>query len=292
METMLAGSLAGAVPLSHSVGKPVAAQDNHGPSLTDTRRITWTRRPIREDAPDTLQSFLRRSEADGSSVLVAFPPGWRTNQLVYYQSDEAVFVLEGDFGIGGHTLKTGQYCYLPDRMTRKDIYSVEGCVVIAFFSRISKHYAADPAQSPPNQGLEVVNPWRISWRAITTPERDASGTLLSKALRDAPSANDRTFLLNLTAGFSFRGRLTCTGWYEFFLLSGNLLVGDERCTPGAYVFTPAGVSLGPVCTETGALLLARFARDSRPDYSSLPGAEGLLDNYLAAAKYVTPPDMN
>src|SRR5712691_2724282 len=111
--------LAGAVPLADPASKVVAVQDNHSPSFTNTRRIAWTRRPIREDAPDTLQAFLRRSEANGSAVFVAFPRGWRTNQLVYYQSDEAIFVLEGDFGIGGHTLKTGQYCYLPDRMTRK-----------------------------------------------------------------------------------------------------------------------------------------------------------------------------
>ncbi len=118
------------------------------------------------------------------------------------------------------------------------------------------------------------------------------GTLLAKPLRDAASAKDRTFLLNLSAGFSLLGQLTCTGWYEFLLLSGNVLVGDERYTPGAYVFTPAGVPVGPVCTETGALLLAHFARNSRPDYSSLAGAESLVDNYLAAAQYAPPPRAN
>src|SRR5262245_25680400 len=76
MEAMLAGGmgrLAGAVPVADPTSKSVAVQDNHSPSFTDTRRIAWTRRPIREDAPDTLQAFLRRSESDGSAASLLFP---------------------------------------------------------------------------------------------------------------------------------------------------------------------------------------------------------------------------
>jgi hypothetical protein len=266
--------------------------DRQAKLCLETPGLPWTRRRIREDAPETFQRFLRRSPETGTAVIVFFPPGWCTEQLVYYDSDEAIFVLEGDFTVGNQNLGPGQYCYMPRRMIRKHISSRQGAVVLAFFSRISGHFSADPLHSDEaNEGLEVVDTWSHPWQIMQNPgSHGLSGTLLLKFLRNEAGDASRTCLVNLAPGFAIRGAATASGWQEWFLLSGCLMLGRERCVPGAYGYLPAGASGGPACTETGALLLVRVERSFEMQFVPTEEGRKFVDDYLAKAAYSRRPD--
>lgn len=261
------------------------------PFLVDALSLPWRSYRIREDAPETQQALLRRSPDTGVAVVVFFPPGWRTEQLVYYEADEAIFVLDGDFGIGDWTLTTGQYCYLPYRMIRKDIYTRGGALVLAFFNRLAKHLPADPARAGhANQGLEVVDCWRTRWQeAPEVNEGALAGPWHYKELRAQPSSPERTLLISLSPGFALFGKAVAAEPEEFFLLSGNLLVGEQRCRPGAYGYFPGETAVGPACTETGALLLVRSSSQMPLEITGSQEAREQVAHYLATCRYLAPP---
>lgn len=111
----------------------------------------------------------------------------------------------------------------------------------------------------------VVREEEREWREFSIPE---SSPPVKIALLNQSSENRaRTMLVRFAPGWS----RPASGYYEaneeFFVLEGDLTIGDSTFGPGDYGLIPAGSLRGPSSSKQGALTLARFdgpARWQRP----------------------------
>jgi len=86
---------------------------------------SWTASAV----PGVSVKVLRRNKATGESTsLVRFDPGTRF-PAHNHPAGEEIFVLEGDFTVGGHRMTAGDYLYTPP--DGKHAASTEGgCLVL------------------------------------------------------------------------------------------------------------------------------------------------------------------
>jgi hypothetical protein len=86
--------------------------------------------------------------------------------------------------------------------------------------------------------------------------------ILSGGLDEAKKRGSRTRLLRFKPGIFTTAPFVHAYWEEVYLLSGDLIVGNdakgkggEKFTPPTYACRPPGTHHGPFKSETGCLLL-------------------------------------
>jgi hypothetical protein len=112
---------------------------------------------------------------------------------------------------------------------------------------------------------KVIRQEEREWVEFQIPE-SSPPVELSRLSQD-PASRAQTLLVRFAPGWS----RPSTGYYEaseeFFVLEGDLTIGESTFGPGDYALIPAGALRGPSSSKQGALTLAHFdgpARWQRP----------------------------
>src|SRR4029077_7407420 len=97
------------------------------------------------------------------------------------------------------------------------------------------------------------------WRTLAGYPPGIKEKILAGALDENARSGNRTRLLRFEPNARTTRPFVHDYWEEVFLLSGDLIVGDERLGletygPNTYPFRPPGVSHGPFRSADGCLL--------------------------------------
>lgn len=112
----------------------------------------------------------------------------------------------------------------------------------------------------------VIRQEEREWKEFVIPESSppVEIVLLNQSLENRA----RTMLVRFAPGWS----RPSWGYYEaneeFFVLEGDLTIGESTFGPGDYGLIPAGALRGPSSSKQGAVTLARFdgpARWQKPE---------------------------
>jgi hypothetical protein len=102
----------------------------------------------------------------------------------------------------------------------------------------------------------------VGWRTPAGYPPEIEQKILAGAIDEVAKTGHRTRLLRFAAGALTTVPFVHDYWEEVYLLSGDLVVGDERSGPtprnystNTYACRPPGVYHGPFRSSTGCLLL-------------------------------------
>src|SRR5262245_43083368 len=112
-----AGSESPAGPASQILGKDAdtAGNERGFVGLTNQQDLPWEEFRVKGVASGLKAKTLSRNPKTGAvSLLISFPPGWRSSaESLYHSGDEEIFLLEGDLTIGKRTLTSRCYTFIP-----------------------------------------------------------------------------------------------------------------------------------------------------------------------------------
>ena len=211
--------------------------------------------------PGVESRILSKDEAAGdASLLIRYPPGWSRPGAEHILADEELFVLEGAIEISGTVYARHCYAHLPAGYTRKDAGSIDGAVVLTFFSANPEVRAGVPEPGRYDEALLVrrLSTLEMPWddRPFDRPLDPSIGSKPSnKTLWHDPRSGDWTFLVATLPQSFPAGRAGKVETHpvveEMYLVSGELIGNTGTMQPGAYFWRPPFVEHGPYGTLTG-----------------------------------------
>lgn len=235
-----------------------------------------------------VKPLLREPVTGRRMDLAKFRPGYHDVTACYHDSVEEGFVIDGTFDLAfeGHfaaehyfwrppgwvhgTIKTdaGATAIFTFEGVRPEEMSGPVTRVVADYDQVGQNLALDrndPRATGtrgyiPNVAGEFVAKVPAStWPGLEPTDVDALG--LSGAVMRTLSMDLTTgaavSLWTLPAGFEQRDATTLSTTVQYFLLEGDLAVGDRSLGEHAYIYQPAGAELPPLRSAGGALLFVR-----------------------------------
>ena len=198
---------------------------------------------------------------NASTNIICYPANYSDSQNHCIDTDEEIFVLQGQLLINGTEYAEGDYAYLPIGLNREIIASKYGAKVLTFFEGIiTKHRETKQTNKLyKNNVIKHISSHKEEWGSSTDPKL-ISKNVRRLELRSDPLTGDATWLLDINQnGMSdSTNRLeTHPVVEECFVLSGELHMPMGVLTKGAYFWRPAGIQHGPVGTRKGALAIFR-----------------------------------
>lgn len=107
----------------------------------------------------------------------------------------------------------------------------------------------------------VVRHNEREWVDFDIPD-SAPAVKVARLQRDDETRSS-TLLVRFPPGWSRPAAGSYTSSEEFFVLEGDLAIGDTEYGPGDYAYVPAGAMRGSSSSSGGALTLARFEGPAR-----------------------------
>ena len=237
---------------------------------------------------------LLREEGTGRRFDMAqFTPGYRDVTACYHESAEEGFVLEGtlDLAYEGH-FRPLSYFWRPPGWVHGAQRTEAGATALFSFEAQRPEDGSGPVtrtvadfdDAGKNPLLDETSAWRIGPRgyvpnvngdfAARTPGAHALQPEVHDAL-DASNITVRslsqnvlngggTFLWDLAAGYQQPASTSFAATYHFYVVDGEISIGAASHPAGTWVYVPAGATLDPISSESGALLYLKadqkFAR--------------------------------
>jgi hypothetical protein len=216
--------------------------------------LPWRSRSL--PGRDGLQ--VRELSADAGtgacSLLLRYPPGWRSEEAGALAVDEELLVLAGDLTVGARTHRRYGYAHLPAGYPRGAMSSRRGAVALTFFS-------GEPVAAGPDTGWDAAR--LVAWLSAFDGEWTANfhprfpPGAGRKFLRQDPYTQEQTWVLGTMPLRWGRRPEKHPVVEEMYLLAGELAghVGVMRA--GAYFWRPPEEWHGPFGSPTGNLMLFR-----------------------------------
>ena len=235
--------------------------------------------------------------------MMKYPTNWILPEAHYLDSDEELFVLEGDLWVGSVRYAKGDYAYLPAGMPRPSMRSDTGAVVMTFHEGTHRTVYGDAPVGlyDPTRLIAKIESEKMPWGDPSDPIVAATANGAGrKLLREDPRVGDRTWLLRFGPDDPKKmthGRTeTHPVVEEVFLMEGEISMPYGTLKPGAYFWRPPDIPHGPVGTLKGLFGLFRckggpmttvWSRDESPMIWSAPYTPVLPPDMvpLASASY-------
>lgn len=204
--------------------------------------------------PDAEVKVLSADEESGAvSLLVRYPSGFSVPATALSVHDE-LLVLDGSLEISGIPHGPFGYSHLPAGFASGPWRSVDGAVVLEFFSGTPAR-AVGPTPYDEKRLVVGLDAMRVPYTGNFHPDFPPGAG--RKILFQDPNSLDTTWLLGtLPLRWAERAEVHPTV-EEMYLLAGEVHGNRGVMRPGAYFWRPAGKPHGPYGTQTGNLYFFR-----------------------------------
>jgi hypothetical protein len=128
---------------------------------------------------------------------------------------------------------------------------------------------------PQTENLNSADVTPMPWQPSGLPQGIAI-----RSLNEDPESGAVSGILEIPAGWQWTSSGYCAADQEFFVLEGELQIGDHLLQPGGFCFYPNGVLQPPWRAQSACELFAIF--DARPAY--VAAAESMPDADVSAAE--------
>jgi hypothetical protein len=263
-----------------------------GPDLLDSMKPEFRANlGPQDEVNDAFSHYLVKPllrEAGGRTMdLAQFTPGYRDATACYHRSSEEGFVIDGTFDLAfeGH-FAAENYFWRPPGWVHGTIKTDAGATAIFTFEGENAHEQSGPvtrticdySEAGTNPLLDESDPTRIGPRgyvpnvagslvarqpgndfvvdAATAAALDGEH-FISRVLSQNINTGGGSFLWNLAAGYQQPAAVALTEIYHFFVISGEITIGDQSYPAATWVYVPAGVALDRVGSATGATLYVK-----------------------------------
>ena len=108
--------------------------------------LSWREAPMPGASPVSM-ALLPKLPDGGFRAFVRFPTGWSRPEVGYYAVAEEFLVLEGVLSLNGKLWKKGDLAWIPAWQRRRDLGSMTGCLVFAWFGGTPRWIPGEPAQA-------------------------------------------------------------------------------------------------------------------------------------------------
>jgi len=190
--------------------------------------------------PDAEAKLLSMDRTTGArSQITRLPAGW-SHPRGYHNTNEEIFVLDGDLTIGGKLMTKYSFAYFPAGYAHGDAYSKYGATLLHFWDAEPDFVQA--GKSLANVRLdEVVEDWNFYDRPWTKNENFVKwadfpppADTRIKLLRQDKKTGQMTWINWFKPSYTdFAGQNAWEvhpSWEEFLLLEGDLTFSE--CMPG------------------------------------------------------------
>ncbi len=253
--------------------------------VESTETLPWRGLVIPGMPGGMMAKNMSRDETRGGVALLNYLPiRWHHDERGYHNSDEEIFLLEGDLTIGDQQLTKYSYTFIPEGVVHGPVSTRQGAVFVRWFNKTPDFIVSqsDKTGARAYAGVRDWNYYKTPWDSINFPAYRKGPPIPGiklKLLRNDPDTGEMTWI-----SFSSGGRRNGSLWEvhptfeEYFLLelSDERVVGE--CLPEGpvgldykargYWWRPAGVGhLGPLSTSSGySLSLVRTGGALWADY--------------------------
>jgi hypothetical protein len=277
-------------------------------SIETTKTLPWERLTVSGMPAGMMAKTLSRDAKRGGVALLSYLPiGWQQDESGYHNSDEEIFLLEGDLTIGDQQLTRYSYTFFPDGVAHGPMSTRQGAVFVRWFNKTPDFVPGGRNKRGAREYAAVRDwnyfntPWDSSNFPIYRKGPQIKGVRI-KLLRKDPDTGEMTWMTFTTSG----GRPwpvleTHPTFEEYFTVE----LSDERvleeCLPEGparvryeehgYFWRPAGIGHRPVVTtstgynlslvRTGDLLWADYFTDCSYEQQAEFTADGI--EYLPKA---------
>jgi hypothetical protein len=223
-----------------------------------------------------LERVLSRDEQTSAfTALLSTPSGWASN--LDAEGPIELFVLEGEFELGGQPVGAGCYAYLPPSAGPRRL---SGRLPGHFLAMVEAPVETSSGRAGSSLGSVSVKDTReMRWAASSFAEVPAG--LVNKRLRDDPDTGERTWVAACPPGWMEERAEVHPTVEESLTLRGDILLGSRGAmTPGCYFWRPPMVPHGPMYSRTGAEFFFRTKGGAlEVAYETVPEWDRLVDEY-------------
>ena len=253
--------------------------------IESTETVQWQRFTVPGMPGGMMAKFLSRDEKRGGLALLSYlPVRWQHDEQGYHNSDEEIFLVEGDLTIGDQKLTRYSYTFIPAGVVHGPVSTRQGAVFIHWFNKTPDFIASQDNKpgSRENASVRDWNYFKVPWDSVNFPVYRKGPPIQGirlKLLRNDPDTGEMTWI-----SFAVPGRRGGSLWEihptfeEYFLLelSGERAVGEclsegptgLRYKERGYWWRPAGIGhRGPLSVSTGyGLSIVRTGNALWADY--------------------------
>jgi len=223
--------------------------------------------------------LLSEDDVTGASTSLISVPAGRETDLGYADRPCELFVLSGEGELGGRTVRSGTYAYVPSESpVMKLQMAAEGLVLVM-----------TEAAGQPRGELLVMDTEELRWEDRSIAAVPPGLTI--KRLRVDAETGERTWLAACVPGWCEDRAEIHPTVEEAFLVRGDTLLGERgEMSPGCYFWRPPLVRHGPMTTRDGCLVFFRTKGGGlEVEYEDVPGWRDLVASYLARRPYFAAP---
>lgn len=195
-----------------------------------------------------------KSRSSGNRILL--PADWHFTTGASPGQSVEIFVLEGEIGFGGLTLRAGGYAFIPSGSTGVQMETVRGALLLYFLDDANANAVI---QTP-----LILSSDLVGWTPLSESPGDIG--LSVKELREDPGSGARTWLLKIDpnatqswqqSSSTREGYLVSGAYRDSECINGEAVTGDYG--PGGYFHrVPGAIFGGPDATTVdGAIWFLR-----------------------------------
>lgn len=199
------------------------------------------------------------SKTKEMSTILNYPKSWKQSNSLYLSVDEEIYILSGSININNIELDEGCYAYLPANYPRETFFSLNGAVVLSFFSgNIS--FTKNKKQYNKKNLIKKISfyedGWDSNYLGINSPEIAASGSK-KKLLRTDRDTGDQTWIMGVIPSYQEKKVESHPVVQECFILNGQIDGNCGTMIEGSYFWRPRDILHGPYGTKSGCTILSR-----------------------------------
>ncbi|MEO8751139.1 MAG: DUF4437 domain-containing protein [Casimicrobiaceae bacterium] len=222
--------------------------------FVQSQLLPWTPAPLASIRPGVECRVLSSDEENGAcSLLVRYPPGWRSPGGALVAGEE-LFVVEGALTIAERRYSDYSFAHFPAGFVTGEWTSEAGAIVLQFFSALPRLLPGVPPYDE-RKLVTHLDALAVPYTGNFHPQFPPGAG--RKILYQDPDTLDTTWLLGtMPLRWAERAEVHPTV-EEMYLLAGEVHGNRGVMRPGAYFWRPGSLPHGPYGTQTGNLYLFR-----------------------------------